>query len=348
MPTNSKALAELGPECLFLAWAPRSLGAPRSQVLANELGIEEQHFIYLTTRRGLLFAPWKYAYQAVRTLLLLFRKRPRIVLVQSPPSLAVLFVYLYCALTNSRYLVEAHSAAFQYAYWTRPRWLYRFLARKAITTIVTNKEFQQLVHRSGGSAFIVRDIATTFPKAKSYPLHGSFNVVVVSTFSSDEPLREVLEAAADLEEVQFYITGKKAYASRELLASAPGNVHFTDFLPDASYYALLSSSQAVMCLSTRDHTMQYGACEALWLGKPIITSDWPLLRAYFDKGTVHVPNTSAGIRQGVREMKEHYHQYDAGIKELQIAQRQEWHEKAQALARMVQQVTQPKLKTNKS
>src|SRR5512143_2950667 len=76
-----------GKNALFLVWGPPSHG-PRSQVLARELGIEALHFVHITAQRGLLLAPFRYAVQAVQTLLLLFRKRPELVLVQSPPSLA--------------------------------------------------------------------------------------------------------------------------------------------------------------------------------------------------------------------------------------------------------------------
>ena len=31
----------------------------------------------------------------------------------------------------------------------------------------------------------------------------------------------------------------------------------------------------ILALTTHDHTMQRGACEAVSLGVPIITSDWP-------------------------------------------------------------------------
>ncbi len=329
-------LASWNKQAVFLVWGPPSHG-PRSRVFARALGIDALHFIYSTTRRGLLTAPFKYAYQAVQTLRLLLRKRPRIVFVQSPPSFAVLFVYLYCRLSGARYVVDAHSAAFQLAFWTRPRWLYSLLARCAIVTIVTSEYYQQMINDLGGQALVVRDIPTTFQRAETYPLNGGFNVMVVNTFAVDEPLGQVLAAAANLNDVQFYITGRESRANPDVLAKAPSNVHFTDFLPDASYYALMDASHAVMCLTTRDYTMQRGACEALSLGKPIITSDFPILREYFREGAVHVPNTREGIRQGVLEVKEHHALYQAGIRQMQIAQRQEWQRKIGALTDLIQQ-----------
>ena len=333
---NREQFAHLSEHALFLVWGPPSHG-PRSQVFARELGIENLHFVYATARRGLLAAPFKYSYQAVKTLWLLFKQRPKIVFVQSPPSFAVLFVYLYCLVMNGRFIVDAHSDALQSPYWTRPRWLYRFLARQAITTIVTNEHFQQQINEWGGHAFVLRDIPTTFTKADAYPFAGAFNVVVVNTFAADEPLAEVLAAAAGLEDFHFYITGKKRGADQPLPSPVSPNVHFTGFLPNEAYYALLDGCQAVICLTTRNHTMQRGACEALSLGKPIITSDWPLLRSYFHKGTVHVDNSTAGIRQGVEAMRGEYGRYQTGIKQLQAAQQQEWQAKVTLLNELIQQ-----------
>lgn len=333
---NPTPFAPLSQQSLFLVWGPPSYG-PRSRVFARELGIKELHFLYSTTRRGLLVAPLKYGYQAIQTLRLLFRKHPKIVFVQSPPSFAVVFVYIYCMLSHSRYVVDAHSAALQLPVWTRPHWLHSFLARQAVATIVTNDHFQQLISGRGGQAFVLHDIPTTFKRAESYPLNSGFHVMVVNTFSTDEPLHEILEAAAGLNDVEFHITGRRSRANQDMLNHAPNNVHFTDFLPDETYYALMASSQAVMCLTTRDHTMQRGACEALSIGKPIITSNWPLLREYFREGTRHVPNTSAGIRAGVLDMKDHYDSYQTGVQQLQIAQHQEWQQKIQALTDLIQQ-----------
>jgi glycosyltransferase involved in cell wall biosynthesis len=284
-----------------------------------------------------LVAPLKYSYQALRTLILLFQRRPRVVFVQSPPSIAVLFVYLYCMLTSNCFVVDAHSDAFLSPYWTRPGWLHRFLARQAVTTIVTNEHFQEIVTGWGGHAFVLRDVPTAFPRGGNYPVNGDFNVVVVNTFAHDEPLDEVLTAAQEMEGVQFYITGKKSRAGNKLPTNPPDNVHFTDFLPDATYYALMDTSETVLCLTTRNHTMQRGACEALSMGKPIITSDWPLLRDYFHQGTVHVDNSSHDIRRGVNEMRQNYRHYQVEIQELQQAQQEEWRAKIRLLEKLVKQ-----------
>lgn len=324
----------LSKHALFLVWGPPRYG-PRSKVLTRELGIKSIHFVYSTSRRGFWAAFTKYPYQTLETLKLLFQERPKVVFVQSPPSFAVLCVLLYCHLTHNKFIVDAHSDASQSWYWLWPKWLTRLWARAAITTLVTNEHFRDMIQSWGGDAFILRDIPTRFDKQDSYPMNGGFNVTVVNTFSDDEPLSEVLEASKELSDVHFYVTGKLEQASPQILNYAPANVHFTGFLPDESYYALLNTSHAVMCLTTRNHTMQRGACEALSVGKPIITSDWPLLRTYFHKGTVHVSNTIKGIHEGVREVMERYEQYQAGIKDLQSAQRQEWNSKVKELMELI-------------
>lgn len=334
---------------LFLVWGPPAHG-PRSRVFARKLGIGQPHFIYSTTRRGMLAAPLKYSYQTIATLRLLWRLRPRLIFVQSPPNLAVLIVYIYCIFSGARYIVDAHSDAFTSPFWSRPRWLNRFLARRAVTTIVTNEHFQEQITRGGGHAFVLRDIPTTFPDQTGFPVQGGFNVVVVNTFADDEPLSEILQAAERLDDaaldsteqtttvqatphIHFYITGKTSRAPQPISArlsqpgALPAHVHFTDFLPDADYYALLNSADAVMCLTTRNHTMQRGACEALSLGKPIITSDWPLLKDYFHRGAVHVDNSAAGIHAGVRQMAAHHDHFQTEIKELQKDQLREWRQK---------------------
>ena len=184
---------------------------------------------------------------------------------------------------------------------------------------------------------IIRDIPTQFRVNGRYKISNKFNLVFINTFDIDEPINQVMEAASNLPETEFYITGKITPKHLDIVHTSPINVHFTDYLEDLTYYSLLREAHAIMCLTTRDHTMQRGACEALSLGKPIITSDWPVLRDYFNKGSVFVDNSVDGIQQGVLEMQRQYEFYEAGIKTLQLDQEQEWQEKIKVLTHLIQE-----------
>jgi glycosyltransferase involved in cell wall biosynthesis len=306
---------------LFLVWGPPGHG-PRSKVFARELGIDVE-FVSATTRRGPLVAPYKYAVQTLMTIGVLARRRPRLVFIQSPPSPATWLVAAYAVLTGADYVIDAHSAAMLARRWTRPKWLNRLVRRRAVVTIVTNEHFAEQLEAEGCTALVLRDIPTTFPTASEPELPEGFHALVVNTFNFDEPLDEVLEAAHRLPEVTFHVSGR-AERHPEVVATAPPNVRFTGFLADEDYHALMKRADVVMCFTTRDHTMQRGACEALSLGRPIITSDWPLLRTYFHRGTVHVDNTAAGMIAAVEEVRARHAHYEAEIEHLRDYQQDQW------------------------
>jgi glycosyltransferase involved in cell wall biosynthesis len=333
--SKQNPLTQLALRYLFLVWGSPDQG-PRSRIMAGKLGIPV-HFIATNLPRGGLYVPIKYPIQAVRTLKLLFRQRPEVIFVQNPPILAVFFVYLYCALSGTRFIIDAHSEALLTTGSTAPpAWFKRFLFKRAVTTLVTNEHLAEMIEALGAKAFILRDVPTTFAGSGRYPVNGNFNVALINTFASDEPLGQVLAAAAGLPDVHFYVTGKiNPHRRSKFVDNSPANVHFTDFLANDDYYGLLNTAQAVMCLTTRNHTMQRGACEAASIGKPIITSDWPILRLYFNKGTIHVDNTADGIRRGVLEMQRHLPDFERGIKALQLDQQHEWQQKINLLAGML-------------
>ena len=292
-------------------------------MFARRLGIEPI-FLHATRRRGLLIAPWKYAYQAVATILVLARRRPRVIFIQSPPSFGSVIVWLVTMMLGGRYVVDAHSGAFDTRIWTWPAWLYRAVTRGAAATVVTNEHHRDLVESRGGRAIIVRDVPTAFELGEPPALGDGFRVMAVNTFAPDEPVGELLAAAAELPEVSFHVTGDPNRPGFTMPPEIPDNVHLTGYVPDDTYYGLMHASDAVLCLTTRDHTMQRGACEALSMGVPIITSDTSLLRTYFRMGTVHVRNDRDAIRAGVERMIAEHDRFSAEIRQLQTLQRDEW------------------------
>jgi len=306
---------------LFLAWSPSS-HTRRSELMAHKLGIPLRRIYLLHKKRYLV--PLRYTVQAIQTLLTLFRQRPRVVFVQNPPIFAPLFAWLYCALSGAGLIVDTHTDALQSTVWQWSLPLHRFLSRRALTTLVTNEHLRQIVAGWGAESQIIVDVPSELPAGKPYPLGHPFNVALVSSFAPDEPLDEVIQAAGQLPEVGFYVTGNPKWEAKQLPDSRPANLHLTGFLPDDEYYGLLRSVQAVMALTTEDHTMQRGACEAVWLGQPIITSNWPVLRQAFHKGTVHVDNTAEGIRAGVSQMRASRQQLAGEVLLLQKERRQQW------------------------
>jgi len=318
---------------LVLAWAPTS-HISRSALLAKELGIEFRGVHYLQLKP--YYAPIRYVLQTFKTLRVLRQDHPDVIFVQNPPIFAALVVYLYCLLSGGKYLIDSHTDALLASWWRWSLPIHRFLSRRAAATIVTNDHLGNMVESWRATAFILDDIPTTFKRGDSFPLDGEFNIVMVSSYSYDEPLAEVVEAASHLPTVHFYITGKPTRAGRTILRSAPSNVHATGLLPFEDYYSLLADVQAVMVLTTEDHTLQWGACEAISVGTPVITSDWPILRQYFHKGTIHVDNTAKGIQEGILRMRAEHERLVREVVELQRERLQEWERKKAELMALIE------------
>jgi len=337
MNNAGRPLTQLGIRAVFLVWgAPH--GTHRSELMGKQLGVGVQH-IRFTSKRGKFVAPIKYFFQMLMTFVFLVRHRYQLVFVQNPPILAVLPVYFYRLFSKTRFIIDSHTDALLASWWTWSLPLHRFLSRRAITTIVTNDYLQQMVASWNAHAFILTDVPITSSKRRQVRLdEAPFNIVVVSAASCDEPIDQVLEAARNLPDMNFYITGNYHTNSwQDIVKSAPANVHFTGYVPDEEFYGLLEAAQAVMCLTTENHTFQSGASEALWLGKPIITSDWPILQRYFSQGTIHVDNTAESIRRAVITMRDDLPMFEARIRALQEERRREWQQKAEALTCLIQQ-----------
>lgn len=280
---------------VFITWYPT---CRCSDALASALG-GVSHLIHYLACKQPLYAPFKYVLQCVATWRQLWRDRPEAILVASPPVFAVLVVWCYARLFKVPYVMDAHTGVFDDTRWTWLLPVSRFLARQAVVTVVTNAHLKAQVEDWGGRAMIIGDVPVTFPDAAPAALGEGRHVVVINTFSQDEPLDELLMAAGALPEVQFHITGSVRHARTSWSVASAPNVRFTEWLSDADYTALLRAADVVVTLTTHDHTMQRGGYEAMALEKPLVTSDWGVLRETFDLGTVHTANTPEAIAAAV-------------------------------------------------
>jgi glycosyltransferase involved in cell wall biosynthesis len=255
--------------------------------------------------------------------------------VQNPPFVSGLVVFLYSRLFGAKYVLHYHSAAFG-AIWNWALPIQKFIARRAATNIVTNQHWADIVRSWGGHTLVMLDPFLDLPTGMPFETAPGFSVAVVGTFASDEPIEAILDAARLLPDVHFYITGDTRKKPAGFFADTPANVTFTGFLdPYREYPGLLRAADAVMVLTTRNYTLQLGGCEAVAVGKPLITSDWRYLQEVFPKGTVYVSASAQSIRDGILALQERYEELTEEIIELRRESRHEWNDRLNELRALV-------------
>jgi glycosyltransferase involved in cell wall biosynthesis len=318
---------------VFISWAPYSR---RSLALSDELDISSYLVHHLKFQRP-FYAPFKYILQTVHTLAILLKERPNIVFVQDPPIFAGLAVYVYTLLVfgQAQYIIDAHTGALLHPWWKPFRGLQKSVYRRALTIITTNQSLADLVESWGANSMALAGPPIKIPPGEAMQFDQAFNLVLVNTFANDEPTHVALDAVADLPDVHLYVTGNVDRAPPSLLERVPPNVTLTGFVPDDEYLKLLRGADAVMVLTEQDFTLQLGAVEAIALGKPIIISNQPFLREYFNQGAVHVPNTPEGVRQGIIRLERNLERLSAEVPELQRMHQEEWSTKSQQLHKLM-------------
>ncbi len=305
---------------VFISWAKTM---PRTKGIATAL---RAHDYYIERLKGSMspLLPLRYALQARETISILRHERPQVILASNPPIFLPLIACLVARKLNAAFVMDSHTGAFD------GRWAYflpvhRFLSRCAAATIVTNEPLRAQVASWGAPAFILEDRVPDL-LIKPVPQNQHFSVAMVSSFAKDEPLDAVLAAAAGLPDYRFFVTGRATAHMAGMVASAPDNVTFTGFLPRSEYVDLLNRADAVMVLVKRDLTLLCGAYEAVAVEKPLITSDWPVLRNYFSHGALYVDNSPRSIREAVVEAAGKARQLTQEIRSLKHTLRRNWSE----------------------
>jgi hypothetical protein len=311
---------------IFLAWVSYD---GRSALMAQHMGAK-MIFLHYGQRGKPWLLPFRYLVLTFQSIPILIKEKPDIIYIQVPPLPTVLLVYVYCLFSGAKYIMDTHSCSYT-SVWSKLLWLLRWFSHRALVTIVHNTEIEQIVAQWGCKVISISYIPGEYQQSKPYPVSEKFNIAFVCSFSQDEPIQAVLEAAAHLPDVTVYITGNVKRATPELIKSAPQNCHFTGFLSLDEYLGLLENVDAIMDLTTEEHTVLLGGFEAITFRKPFITSDTTILRNYFSDGVVHVSNTSEGIRAGIRCAQEDFSNLQQGIHRLKAKLDMEWANKYQEL-----------------
>ena len=318
----------------FISW---SIDDTRSNSLAHHLGIECHHIHYFQTNRyRYLYAPLKYVLAAWKTSSVLRQERPEVVLVSNPPPFAALSVWIYCLMSGAKFVTDTHSAAFNLKRWKPFLGLFRLLAHRAAVNIFHSEPMARQVSSWGVRTIVLGDIPYHLETDRDFPMRQGFSLVFPCTFAEDEPVEIVAAAARQLPEVNFYITGNLNLAPKDFALQVPQNVFLTGFIPHQDYVALLKACHGVIALTTRDLTVQNSAYEAVELGKPVITSHWPVLKAAYPLGTIYIDNTPAGLANAVIQLQADYPRYQAEMNLLRDKFHAAWSERLSTLLALVE------------
>jgi glycosyltransferase involved in cell wall biosynthesis len=270
----------------------------------------------------------------LRTLWLWGRERPRILFVQNP-SLALTTLAALCRpLFRYRLVVDAHNEGVRP--FDRPyasvRWLTRRLLKAADVTIVTNDALADDVRAAGGRPQTLPDSLPAVPEPGPAvrPGRNAADVVVIATYRRDEPIADIMAAAAMLPELSFAFTGP-GERYRDDSTPVPPNVRLTGFLDDADYWRLLAQATAVCDLTLKPDCLVCGAYEALAVGRPMVLSDNPPTRDLFGHAAVLTGSSPDAIAAALQTAIDDRERLEARARELRASFSARWQAAADAV-----------------
>jgi len=285
---------------LLVAWAPFS------PTLVEVGALVGGRVVFLNVLFGKkLAAPLRYALLALRTLSLLGRERPRVVLAQNPAIFLPLLLVLAKPFYKFRLVVD-HHAVWSMKTLRQPflsqgiAVLEAFVAKRADANMSPNNNWtKELVARGATDAFTYHDFIPqpTVTKSRSqasqwapFPLPPHrFLVIAGHGGHPQELLKEEVAAIRGLDSYILVITGKREkLAHRIAKLKPPSNLIYPGYLDDAHYEALKKNADAALSLSTELNTVPHAIHEYLAYGIPTIVLKDPLLRSLFDGSIVEI------------------------------------------------------------
>jgi glycosyltransferase involved in cell wall biosynthesis len=246
----------------------------------------------------------------------------------APPLPLVALAWVVSKLLRSRLIIDAHTGVFNDPKWAWTLGAFMWFARRSTATIVTNRQLVNRLERAGVKAISLHDPPIPSASKRSNDVASDWSskesVIVPCSFSSDEPIAAIIDAAKELPSVNFYITGPLPQRLSHSAIKVPTNVVLTGFLPHTEYQDLLRSARLVLALTTRELTMQRAGYEALSSHKPLLTSDTQVLREYFTEGAVFTLPYADDIRAGVLRCLENQDSLAKGMASLHRQKLAEW------------------------
>jgi glycosyltransferase involved in cell wall biosynthesis len=287
----------------FISWSEDD---GRVFEIAAALGGEARAFYDLgIVARPLV--PIRYVLSSLRTVAYLVSRRPQALIVTNPPILPALLALTYAKIARVPVVLDSHPTCFgvEGPLVHRLTPVNAWVARRAVTTLVTVEELADVVRSWGACADIVHEAPPEWTvRAASSPA-GRARVLCIGRFAGDEPTEEVLAAARSVPDLDIFVTGDLRKCAPALRSSAPENVTFTGFLRGEDYRRAIEDADVLLVLTNRFNAVNRAAYEAVYAGRPLIVTGTPPMRRLFPFA-VHVENDADSIAAGLRTAAERH------------------------------------------
>lgn len=287
---------------IYIAWHPFQ---QRTYSLAQKLGVEPCWFHYDWEKHNKFIKLFAYLVKGISTILLCVRYSPKQIFVQLPPVPVLYAVYFYSVLANKKIVYDCHNSLFC-SHWIRWPFVKGILNSCRSTVVTHNDDIAKIALSHGYESMVLLDPlpervlvkeSVVLPKElvkKGY-------VIVPFSFSDDEPIDALLDAAIDVPDMIFVITWFEEKARNNVSREIPKNIVFTGFLDIELYKSVFSNAICALALTTREGTQPSVATEAISFGVPLIVSDLATTRKLYDKWPIYVDNEADSIATGLRQ-----------------------------------------------
>ena len=208
-----------------------------------------------------------------------------------PPVLA-LWAVVSATRKNTYVIADLHTGVF-----TDPKWSWaatgtlRLLRKHKRAAIVTNESLARRCRSAGVDTYVLDDAvprrvgsAQDSLQADALKLLSADEYLLVPlAYAADEPLNEILDAAADDAGRTWVLTGN---APEHVRRKASANVLFSGFVSNDDYNWLAANAGAILACTTEEDTMQRAGYEAVSWERPLVTSATDVLVDYFGDAAV--------------------------------------------------------------
>jgi hypothetical protein len=235
----------------------------------------------------------------------LARRRPRAVMVVSPPVPALVAPTIYGMLTGATVIIDSHPGGFgaqgdKLSAKLQP--LHRWAARRAAAVTVSMSDWAKVVNDWGGRGLLLHEAPAEWTEEVTVPARptGRPRVLWIGIFIRDEPVELLLELAATMPEIDVLITGDPAKAPAAFRAAdCPSNITLLGYLDQPEYRAAILSAHVVIVMTTDDTSVMRSAYEAVYAMRPLVVTDFSVLREFFPDA-VFSANEGAALVVAVR------------------------------------------------